>query len=61
MKTKELSGNQLGELQSLIADIKQAMFNYSHVTDYVPNSFKNELLKVEKSINKELIKRENEF
>ena len=58
---KMLSGNEFSELHSLIYNIQKEIQEYCHVSDLLPNSFKNEFLKLQIAIEKEYENRDSKY
>jgi hypothetical protein len=52
-----VSGNELSELDCLIGKIKNNIYDFRHVSDFLPDSFSKEILKLETAINTENQKR----
>lgn len=58
---KMLSGNEFSELHSLIYNIQKEIQEYCHVSDLLPNSFKNEFLKLQTALEKEYENRDSKY
>jgi hypothetical protein len=56
-----VSGNELSELDCLIGRIKNNIHDFRHVSDFLPDSFRKEILKLETAINTECEKRYEKY
>lgn len=57
MNVKEISDNSLSELMDLIGHIYGNIKDYSHVADYLPKSFTDQLDKISDKLDKECERR----
>ena len=60
-KLKDLSDNDLKELQNLMYSITNEIDTFKHVSDFIPNKVVLSIDKFKDKVNTECNKRENEF
>jgi hypothetical protein len=60
-KLKDLSDNDLKELQNLMYRITNEIDTFKHVSDFIPNKIVLSIDKFKDKVNTECNKRENEF